>query len=180
MARIPVKPSKPKPPVKSPVRPKTTSPVKVVQKQPKSQPKEEKVSGLSMLQIMRFTPDDTRYRARTEITIKKYNPQAKTRAGFPGVTAICVSDKGKPQRPHKCTIAGKEMGKPISKQKAVVVDCDCPAYVYWGSEWALAQHGAARIKRGNGEAPDARNPAYIPHVCKHLYALMLLVRREGD
>ena len=57
------------------------------------------------------------------------------------------------------------------------VSCSCPAWVWWGSEWHAKQKKFLDQKlRGNGSAPDIRDPQRIRPVCKHVYAVFNKVR----
>jgi hypothetical protein len=65
----------------------------------------------------------------------------------------------------------------ISKQKRVIVSCDCEFFMFY-SEYALSTWGAARIKYSNGEAAVVRNPGNLPLVCKHLVKLLRAVKEH--
>lgn len=55
--------------------------------------------------------------------------------------------------------------------------CSCPAWVWWGSEWAAKNQQYLDQKlRGSGTPPDIRDPQRINHVCKHVYAVLNNVR----
>ena len=63
------------------------------------------------------------------------------------------------------------------KSLNVKVSCSCPDYMYrW--EFANAQRGVSDIYYCNGEPPDITNPGHKPSLCKHLYALRLIVKSK--
>ena len=70
------------------------------------------------------------------------------------------------------TFTGLENRRQINAKSKVMVQCQCEDYMFvW--EYANTAHNAARIFYSNGEAPDERNPAYRPGLCKHSYRLAI-------
>ena len=60
----------------------------------------------------------------------------------------------------------------------VKVSCDCPAFLYWGSDYDASVlgylYGQSRAK---GRAPDERDPDTNNLVCKHAYAALQRAKR---
>ncbi len=149
-------------------------------KQPDRTPKMDK--GLSLNMLIKSTP-----RLMKENAMECYVTAYRTKKTPKGLKVVTASVRHKdPLRPnktvriHKPVIIGLEDPfKPIHKQKRVMVSCPCENFVYmW--EYADAEHGAAKIIYGNGEAPDFTNPGRAPGLCKHLTALADLLKRNGD
>lgn len=134
--------------------------------------------GLSITGLLKNTPAYVKLTARDTVTLKSYK-SAQTKGGHPALKGICKSDrKGAP--PHRCSVIGldKDQAK-ISKQKRVLVSCECEFFMFY-CEYALTTWGAARIKYSNGEPAVVRNPANVPLVCKHLVKLLRLAKERGD
>lgn len=77
--------------------------------------------------------------------------------------------RGGPEK-YKCVVYGLTPETRLKKD-SIRVSCTC-GYFCFTSEYALYKQGAAEILFCNGEAPDIRNPRYIPTPCKHLYAVL--------
>lgn len=134
--------------------------------------------GMSITQLLKNTPAYIKLTARDTVILKKYT-SASTKGGHHALKGICKSDR-KGAKPHKCSVIGLDKEQSvISKQKRVVVSCDCEFFMYY-SEYALTTWGAARIKFSNGEPAVVRNPGNLPLVCKHLVKLLRLSKERGD
>lgn len=135
--------------------------------------------GLSIVGLLKNTPPYVKLTARDMVTLKKMS-RANTKGGHPAIKGVCVSNKGEGSgRPHKCSVIGLDKEKPtISKQKRVIVSCDCEFFLFY-CEYALTTWGAARIKYSNGEPADVRNPANVPLLCKHLVKLTRAVKEHN-
>lgn len=119
-------------------------------------------------QILARTPDVIHNRA-VGSRVSGRNPRfAKFRGKTVPVLKAVVRSVGSGD-PHVCTVAALTEKK--LSESPVVVDCDCEFFTF-NCEWALAQKGAAVIRRSNGEPPDARNPKYVPMCCKHLVTVL--------
>ncbi len=135
--------------------------------------------GLSIKKIWKETPAYVRAKAKQRVILKKYNGNAKTKAGFPAVTAVAV-DLEESRTPHKCSIVGKDKNNDyISTQKAVLMDCTCDYWLYY-CEYAMWYNGSAIIKRSNGKPALVKNPHNQVMCCKHLAKLILTVAEQGD
>lgn len=152
---------------------------KIVPQPPKT-PKMEK--GVSLTTLLKNTPRLMKENA-TECYLNGYK-RSKTRKGLPIVMAkVRHKDPLRPNktvRIHECMFVGlDDPSKPISKQKRVMATCQCENWVFmW--EYACAASGAARIIYGNGEPPTMTNPSETPGLCKHLTALALHIKNNGD
>lgn len=128
--------------------------------------------GLSLKQLLRTTDRVRRDKGQYEVTITKFK-KTKTKTSLPAMTAIARHKD--PFMPNKTVkdrnvyiIGLDSQTKPVTKQKRVMVSCDCEDFVYHGGEYACTLHGAARIIYGNGEPPTFTNPGNVPYLCKHL------------
>jgi hypothetical protein len=132
--------------------------------------------GMSITALIKSTPPYVKATARDEVILKKLG-STKTKGGHHVITGICKS-RAKGSKPHKCSVIGldKDLSK-ISKQKRVVVSCDCEFFMFY-CEYALTTWGAARIKHSNGEPAVVRNPGNLPLVCKHLVKLLRAVKEH--
>lgn len=165
-----------KAPRKKPATPKRSFRVVPLKANIVEQPPETALTrkGLTLRQLMRTTPKFRLETGKYEVTIKKFKKQ-KTKTGLPAMTAI--ANHKDPFMPNK-TVKDREVyiigldsqDKPVTKQKRVMVSCNCEDFVYHGGEYAAALHGAARIIYGNGEPPVMTNPGNVPFLCKHLSA----------
>lgn len=83
--------------------------------------------GKTLKQLLRSTPKLMKYNA-AEVDLTKYK-KSKTKSGLPAITALAKhKDPFRPDRTAKkreVYIVGLEMSKPISKQKKVLVSCNC-------------------------------------------------------
>jgi hypothetical protein len=133
--------------------------------------------GLSIIALLKNTPPYVKATARDEVILKKLSAM-KTKGGHHAIAGVCKS-VAKGSKPHKCSVIGldKDQAK-LSKQKRVIVSCDCEFFMYY-SEYALSTWGAARIKYSNGEPAVVRNPGNLPLVCKHLVKLLRAVKEHG-
>lgn len=135
--------------------------------------------GLTVLQLLNNTPRYIKEKGRDEVVIKKYG-RTKTKGGHPALKAICQTRYPKPHQPHQCSVIGLDVDQQkLSKQKRVLVSCDCEFFMFY-CEYALSTWGAARIKFSNGEPAVVRNPGNVPLVCKHLVNVLRLIREQGD
>lgn len=133
--------------------------------------------GLSIAALIKSTPPYIKSKARDEVTVKKLG-KTKTKGGHTAFKAICKSHE-KGSRPHQCSVIGLEKEKPLlSKQKRVLVSCDCEFFMYY-SEYALSTWGAARIKYSNGEPAVVKNPGNLPLVCKHLVKVLRAIKEHN-
>jgi hypothetical protein len=140
--------------------------------------------GLTLKQLLRNTPRFRRETGEYEVTLSKVKKAKTTGAGLPALTAIAVHKD--PFMPNK-TIKKRPVyligldshDKPISKQRRVMVSCNCEDFVFYGGEYACALHGAAKIIYGNGEPPRITNPSNVPFLCKHLSALAYHAIKKG-
>lgn len=133
--------------------------------------------GLSITALIKNTPPYVKATARDEVTLKKLS-KTTTKGGHHAITGIGKSH-AKGSKPHKCNVIGLDKAQPlISKQKRVVVSCDCEFFMFY-CEYALSTWGAARIKYSNGEPAVVRNPGNLPLVCKHLVKLLRAVKEHG-
>ena len=146
---------------------------------PKAAPvaKDFKLDGLSLKGLLRATPPYIKNNA-AEVIIKSLQ-EATTKGGFPGIRAKALSVGNKGQRHiYGLDIIGKEKDIPLSKQKHVLVSCQCDFFLYY-CEVALNHWGSSRIKYSNGENPVVTNPQLHPLMCKHLVKLAKTVIEEG-
>lgn len=136
-----------------------------------------KLDGLSLKQLLRATPPYIKNNAQ-EVVIKKLD-HAVSKGGFPGIKAkaLSVGNLGK-RHIYNLTVVGKEKDKDLSKQKHVVVSCQCDFFKYY-SETALHHWGSAQIKYSNGEHPGLTNPGLQPLLCKHLVVLARTIIEHG-
>lgn len=59
------------------------------------------------------------------------------------------------------------------KDIRVKINCDCPAFLWWGSQYHLYNEGALLgSPRGLLKSPDVRDPNKQNLVCKHIYAVI--------
>jgi hypothetical protein len=59
---------------------------------------------------------------------------------------------------------------PEVTQMDITVHCNCPAYLYWGSQYNLTQLDTAIVPEHR--SPVIRDPSNENMVCKHLYAVL--------
>jgi hypothetical protein len=135
-----------------------------------------KLDGLSLKALIRATPPFIKNNAH-EVLVKMLKP-ATTKGGFPAIRAKVLSVGNKGQRNVYATdIIGKEKDIPLSRQKHVLVSCQCDYFLYY-CEVALNHWGSAKIKYSNGEHPNVTNPQLQPMLCKHLVRLAGTVIEE--
>lgn len=138
-------------------------------------------AGLSLNKILQNTPKMMLIHG-TECAIHSFK-RSKTPAGLPVVQAkVEHKDPLRPnatRRLHQVTVIGlDDPNKPISKQKRIMLSCPCENFVFqW--EYALAEHGAARIIYGNGEPASFTNPGSLPGCCKHSTRVLQKIKDEG-
>ncbi len=145
-------------------------------------------AGLSCFKILKATPPYVKNKARDELVVKQLRT-VWTKGGLRAVRAVAVNMTLRNPTPHVVTVIGldaksnpttrlrKNQIPKISKQKRVQIDCDCADYLYtW--EVALWTYGAAKIRRSNGEHPEVKNPGLVPGCCKHLTAVLKLIREN--
>lgn len=129
--------------------------------------------GLSVKSLLRFTPPYFHSQARdSHVILKRYNSRAKTKGGLKAIVATAVSANSKPPRTtHSCSVIGLEKPErtggpltPISKQKKVLVSCDCGSYTFT-FEYANWTWGASKIVHSNGEPAVVTNPQNRPGLC---------------
>lgn len=145
-------------------------------KKPKPKQPTEKPAGLSLGQIMKTTPGVFKSNAGS-VMIRQLS-KTKTRSGLPAIKAIAkVAAAGK-TRSHNCSIISLDAHKPIWSSKRVYLDCACEAFTFW-CEYALNKHGAAALRRCNGEPPVVRNPKELPMMCKHLVELSRVLKEHN-
>ena len=155
------------------------APKPTVKKHGVAQIDEDGVAGLTALQLMKSTPALMRNNAN-HVTIKSVK-RSKTKKGSIAYTAVCVDAVvNKKPRPHKVIIIGKDANKQtVTKDKQkVLISCDCENYVYT-FEYANAQHGSSKIIYGNGDPATSTNPSNHPGCCKHLFAVLELLKDRG-
>lgn len=137
------------------------------------------IKGMSIKGLIRKTPKLFKFNAE-HVVIKKLK-KSKTKTGLPAIIGKAFSedfDGSKPTLYDLYIIGIDSKTMPVSKQKRVLVSCNCANYVYtW--EYANAFHGASKIIYGNGEAPGYTNPGYLPGMCKHLIAFSEEVLEKG-
>jgi hypothetical protein len=136
--------------------------------------------GLSLMKLMKSTPPYVKMKSRDEVVVKKFDPQARTKGGYPAITSACVSMVNRAPKLHKQTIIGMDKtGGKVSSQKRVNVSCSCEDFCFtW--EYALWTWGAAKIKYCNGEPAVVKNPGNYPGMCKHLTKVAKLVLERKD
>lgn len=134
----------------------------------------DKLSGLSLKQLIRATPPYIRSNS-DEVVIKALKA-ATTKGGLPGIRTKTMTIGGSKQV-YDTTVIGKEKGISVHAQKHVLVSCSCPWF--WSHcEMALVHWGSAVVKYSNGEAPVVTNPSLHPLLCKHLFKLATTVLDE--
>ena len=137
--------------------------------------------GLSLKGLIRSTP---KYflNSADDVIIKDYKTGVRTKTGLPAITGRAfanVTATHRPPAPHKVIVVGLQKGTPISKQRKVLVSCDCENYKFvW--EYANTVNGASRIKHCNGQPAHVTNPGNRPGLCKHLAAIAHDILRKGD
>lgn len=138
-------------------------------------------AGLNLNTILKNTPR-MMHENGAECAIHSFK-RTKTPIGLPVVQSkVEHRDSLRPnatRRLHEVTVIGlDDPSKPISKQKRIMLSCPCENFVFqW--EYALAEHGAARIIYGNGEPPSFTNPGHLPGCCKHSVAVLRKIKAEG-
>jgi len=149
------------------------------------QPPETDLSrrGLSLRRLLMNTPRIRKEVGQYEVTIKKFKKQ-KTKTGLTALTAI--ANHKDPFMPNKTVkdrpvyiIGLDSQTQPVTKQKRVMVSCNCEDFVFHGAEYACALHGAARIIYGNGEPAHMTNPHNVPFLCKHLVGFAHYCSQKG-
>lgn len=144
--------------------------------------------GMTVKGLLRNTPKYVKNTSAEELIIKSME-KVWTKGGMRAVRAVVVNAVKKPKSVHtyKCTVVGldakastitgvKQSQVPkLHLQKRVLVDCSCEFFMYF-CEYALWTHGAARIKRCNGQPAVVRNPMNAPLVCKHLVAVLQTIQ----
>lgn len=150
----------------------------VVQQPPES-PLTKK--GMSLKGLLRNTPALMHHNAQDVriLSMKKL----KTKSGLRAIKAKVIhQDPWRPDRTKKVRnvyiIGLSDPDKPISKQRKVLISCDCENYAFtW--EYANAVHGCARVIYGNGEPPTFTNPHLVPAMCKHITAVAMQIIAKG-
>jgi hypothetical protein len=61
----------------------------------------------------------------------------------------------------------------------LLVNCDCPAFLYWGYSYIMTQLGANEDKAEN-RFPKIRNPNLRGSVCKHLDSALVVLPFNAD
>lgn len=130
--------------------------------------------GMSLTAILRSTPPYVKNKAKPVILRKLTKPW--TTGGYRAIQALAYDTSPTSEELHKVTIIGiddksspktglkKKDIPPVSQQKKVIVDCDCDDFKFrW--EYALWVHGAAKIRRSNGEPAVFTNPSNYPSAC---------------
>lgn len=145
--------------------------------------------GMTLKAIAKATPIYIKRLARDQIVIKKLS-RVWTKGGMRAVQAIAVNMEKRVTTPHKVTIIGldakygtktglkKNQIPLLFKQKRIQVDCECDFFKFV-CEYALWAHGAAKIRRCNGEFPTIKNPGLVPLGCKHIYAVLKELNENG-
>ena len=142
------------------------------------------LKGMSLKQLMRGSDPPREWRANNIVHITSIKKMA-TPKGLPAVAAVCWHEdllrpnSVKAKRPHEVRVFGlDDPNAPISKQKRVLVSCDCEDWVFvW--EYAVALRGASKVIYGNGQPPTRTNISCEPGLCKHLYAVAEQVLEKG-
>ena len=144
--------------------------------------------GMSVTQLLKSTPLYVRNKARQGVVIKGLTP-TWTKAGFKAIQCVSQDLTNSTPETHTVTLIGidtkyekgvtrKNQITPLSKQKRVLVDCDCGFHTFY-CEYALWTHGASRIRRSNGQPAVVTNPGNIPMLCKHLFQALKTIKEKG-
>ncbi len=167
---------------------KTTKPKRTVRLMPLGenlvqQPPESPLTkkGMSIKGLLRNTPALMLHNAQDVriMSLKK----TTTKSGLKAFKAKVIhQDPWRPDRTKKVrnvyVIGLSDPSNPISKQRKVLVSCDCENYAFtW--EYANAVHGCARVIYGNGEPPMYTNPHLVPAMCKHATAVAMKLIQKG-
>lgn len=135
--------------------------------------------GMTIVKLLNNTPRYIKEKGRDEVVVKKYT-RTHTKGGHSALKGICQTRNPKIHEPHQWSVIGLDPDQPkLSKQKRVLVSCDCEFFMFY-CEYALSTWGAARIKFSNGEPAHVRNPGNVPLVCKHLVPVLRLIKERGD
>lgn len=137
--------------------------------------------ALTLAQLLRHTPAYVQKGSRNTKILNAKVVRMK-QGGYKKLKAevLRVSNDGVKHNKHKLEIMSLTPGPDGKLSKGPVkVSCDCEAFLYWGIEYVLHQHGAADIKYGNGEPPTTRNPAQVIFLCPHLTKMALACIREN-
>lgn len=138
--------------------------------------------GMSISKLLRNTPALMHANAE-EVQVLSYK-KLKTKSGLPAIKAIVIhKDPWRPDRIKKkrevYLIGLSSQKTPISRQKKVMVSCNCENWTFtW--EYACAVHGCAKVLYGNGEPPIYTNPGLVPGLCKHITAIAMAAKLRGD
>jgi len=131
---------------------------------------------MTIKQILARTPASIKVNA-ADVIIKEAKVK-RPKNGNPVFTCIAYSKytaagkyKGGRYETHKVKVTGLMGAGSAISQKYVKVECDC-GYFWSHCEVALHKQGAADIIHSNGAKPVVTNPRMIPHVCKHLHAVL--------
>lgn len=156
-------------------------------KKPMQSSKAEK--GMTVQLLMKNTPMYVRMRSLEDIVVKRMATKW-TKGGMRAVQATAVNMSVLAPTPHTVTVIGlDEKSSVVTKvrksqvprlwsQRRVQVDCDCEFFTYY-CEYALWFNGAAKIRRCNGEPAVVKNPSNVPLVCKHIYAVLKLIKEHS-
>lgn len=137
--------------------------------------------GMSIKGLLRNTPALMHHNAEDVriLSMKK----TQTKSGLRAIKAKVIhQDPWRPDRTKKVRdvyiIGLSDPDKPISKQRKVLVSCNCENFVFtW--EYANAVHGCSRVIYGNGEPPTYTNPQLVPALCKHVTAVAKQIIAKG-
>ena len=125
---------------------------------------------MTILQIMRNTELGRRERSEL-VLIQNFKHGKSRRTGLPKTISKAFSRKPG-QAGHRYALAVDC----LDTKSHVKVSCSCPDFTFHGSEYMLAQRGAADIIYGNGEPPQHPRK---PGCCKHLVMLFKEMLQAG-
>jgi len=138
---------------------------------------------LTLKQLVRATPSDIKSRAGTQCRIarKEYAPGSRdnfkrvyvrNRTYYNEFRAWVVCTDGR--RNSYLRFFG-----PPEPDSECWVWCSCP-YFQFTLEVALARRNTSVVRNSNGQLPRVRNPAMIPHLCKHLVLIANAAVKETE
>jgi len=126
---------------------------------------------LKLKDLLRATPSDIISRAGTQCRIMRKEYAYGSRDNFKRVYVRNRTYYNEFRAWVMCTDGRRNsylrFYGPPEKDSEVWVWCSCP-YFTFNLEVALARRNSSVVRNSNGALPRVRNPAMIPHLCKHL------------
>ena len=122
------------------------------------EPDHKNAKYVGILKVQRVTPN-----------IYKISTLTRIPSGTPGYSKGHVAT-------HTVVLEDLSGLEFTNSKSPIQVSCDCDRFKYmW--EWALHRQGAAQIIHSNGAAAKITNPRGIPCGCKHIFLVLLHIKR---